>query len=146
MIETGLRTWLLSQTAVISQLTGSGAEPVFIDDAPPNSREYILISVTDGDYGNTVDPNDKTHRDLVDEEVDLDVKCETAGKALRVGNLLLDALFPEDSDNFTGTMGTREVEAVYLQDCKAGYEPPLNGETRGRHVNQITLRIHNRRA
>ncbi|WP_437228769.1 hypothetical protein SH661x_001071 [Planctomicrobium sp. SH661] len=145
MIETGLRTWLLANAPVHS-LTGSGTDPVFIDDAPPNSREYFLISLIDGDYANTVDANDPTHRDLVDEEIDLDVKAETIGRAKAAGKDILDTLFPEEGDNFTGVMGDRQVDAIYLEGVKAGYEQPLNGETKGRHVYQITLRIHSRSA
>lgn len=143
MISVGLREWILGQHPVVSRLSGSGPEPVFVDEAEPGTREYILISGGTVDPGATLDEDDAAHNGLVSEDIDLDVKCETAGKARLVGKLLLDSLFG-NAGNYTGTMGDRYVDGIWLDSMSPSYEPPMDGEAKGRHVATITLTVHHR--
>lgn len=139
MIETGLRKWILENADALRELGSTHAQPVFVETAPANAGNHILVSTINTDFQQSIDASDANPNDLIESEVDIDIKADTMGTARNVGKLLLDAV-----NGFVGQMGDRFAEAVFLEDWRSGQQNPRHGEGRGLSVVEISLRIQHR--
>lgn len=139
MIETGLRQWILQQASIVNRLTGSGSSPVYIDDADQDAHEYMLIESAGVEADDTLD-DFAPENDLIDETVGVTVKAATVGKAKSIAQSLLQA----GISRISGQLGNRNVEGIWFQGMESDYEPPDEGEAKGRHTQTINLQFHHR--
>ena len=111
----------------------------YVEQAKQGIREHVVVSDIDSDFQQTIDGDDAAHAGLIETEVDVDVTCETPGRALTLSLSILDRI-----KNFTGTMGDRYADAVFIEGFRGGYVKPSHGESQGRYVREISLRIQHR--
>lgn len=135
MIESGLREWLLQQSAILALLSGSGAQPVYIDQADVGSGEYLLIESQDTDLQNTLNPDEGGLEEVISEPVTITVKGETRDRAnnvaRRIANALADAV---------GNIGNRLVYAVNFEGFTSSRENP-DGAPSGRRLVELRFTI-----
>jgi hypothetical protein len=98
--------------------------------------DVCVLKFLSRDPHNVLEPDDAAR--LLTDEIDIDCKGLTPAKAMSLAENVFDKL-----RNLTGTVGDRNVKAVEVaSDWLGGYDPPKQGERRGRHVVTVPIVIH----
>lgn len=135
MIIGELQTWLIANVAEVAALADD--QKVYVLQSDEGANDHVLLTQVGGTPWETLDADDD--HDEIDESFQIEVKCSTGQRAVDVAEAIVDAF-----DAFPGTMGTRYVSALFVEDILSGAENALSGHSRGRAVVEITITINHR--